>query len=71
MMPEMNGMDLTIKMRQLRPDIKVIFMSGYTADSISHLGVVEDGVDFIAKPLTKDRLAKKVREVLEREGKDE
>jgi PAS domain S-box-containing protein len=64
-MPEMNGQRLGARIKKLKPNAKVLFMSGYTANVIAHRGVLEDGVNFIAKPFTAQALARKVREVLE------
>lgn len=64
-MPEMNGRDLARHLITLYPDIKRLFMSGYTADVIAHHGVLEDGVNFLQKPFTIQDLAAKVREVLD------
>ena len=44
--------------------MKILYMSGYTADVIAHRGILEDGVQFIGKPIARDALAQKVREVL-------
>jgi CheY-like chemotaxis protein len=63
-MPEMNGRDLARNVQVLYPDVKRLFMSGYTADVIAHHGVLEDGVSFIQKPFSVRDLAAKVREVL-------
>jgi PAS domain S-box-containing protein len=63
-MPEMNGRDLTNKMLSRYPDLKGLFMSGYTADVIAHHGILEEGVHFIQKPFSIKDLATKVREVL-------
>jgi len=65
-MPEMNGRELSHHILAIQPDIKVLFMSGYTANVIEHHGVLEEGVAFIQKPLELKRLATKVREVLEK-----
>ena len=65
-MPKMNGRDLAIKLQSLYPPIKVLFMSGYTADIIAHHGVLDGGVYFIQKPFSLNSLATKVREVLDR-----
>jgi len=65
-MPEMNGKDLAARIRSIRPDIRLLFMSGYTANVIVHQGVLEDGIDFIQKPFSLQNLAAKVREVLDR-----
>ncbi|WP_321492356.1 ATP-binding protein [uncultured Desulfobacter sp.] len=64
-MPEMNGKELAAKMKSLYPNLKCLFMSGYTANVIAHHGVLESGVHFINKPFSKHSLAKKVREVLD------
>ncbi|WP_459921997.1 PAS domain S-box protein [Desulfatiferula olefinivorans] len=64
-MPEMNGRELGNAILSLYPDIKCLFMSGYTANVIAHHGVLNDGVDFIQKPFTKRQLAVTVREVLD------
>jgi YesN/AraC family two-component response regulator len=64
-MPEMNGRDLSKKILHLCPGIKCIFMSGYTANVIAHHGVLDDGVEFLNKPFSKQDLASKIREVLD------
>jgi signal transduction histidine kinase/CheY-like chemotaxis protein len=66
-MPEMNGRDLAKKMLSLYPNLKRLFMSGYTANVIAHHGVLDDGVHFIQKPFTRKDLAAKVRETLDGE----
>jgi len=63
-MPEMNGRDLAATLTSLRPDLKVLFMSGYTANVIAHRAVLDDGVHFIQKPFSRDDLAAKVWRVL-------
>jgi PAS domain S-box-containing protein len=64
-MPELNGQQLSEAIRQLRPDIKVLFISGYTADIISHHGVLLPGINFLEKPFSGRQLGRKVREVLD------
>jgi DNA-binding NtrC family response regulator len=64
-MPDMNGRDLLNKLQSLTPQLKCLFMSGYTADIIAHHGVLDESVHFIQKPFSLPDLAKKVREVLE------
>ena len=64
-MPEMNGRDLVLQMHTLYPDIKTLFMSGYTANVIAHRGVLDEGVCFISKPFSIRDLAIKIREALE------
>jgi CheY-like chemotaxis protein len=63
-MPEMNGIELAKKLQSLHPDLKCIFMSGYTADAIAHHGVLDGNVTFIQKPFSKTTLAKTVKKVL-------
>ena len=65
-MPEMNGKELAQKLQSLHPQLKCIFMSGYTVDAISQHGVLDEGVNFIQKPFSLPDLATKVREVLDR-----
>jgi signal transduction histidine kinase len=64
-MPIMGGRELADRMSTLRPDTKVLYMSGFTDDAIVHHGVLEDGVFFIEKPFSPDSLAFKTREVLD------
>jgi len=63
-MPEMNGRDLARKLQALHPDLKVLFMSGYTANVIAHHGVLDAGVHFIQKPFSNRGLMQKVRAAL-------
>jgi len=63
-MPGMNGRDLAEEMMLFYPDLKVLFMSGYTANVIAHHGVLDAGVHFIQKPFSKKDIAMKVRETL-------
>ncbi|MDA3904017.1 MAG: ATP-binding protein [Desulfuromusa sp.] len=64
-MPEMNGRELSERLHSLRPDIKTLFMSGYTSDVIAHHGVLEVGVHFLQKPFSMSSLGSKVREALD------
>ena len=66
-MPEMNGRDLATALVSMCPDIKRLFMSGYTADVIAHHGVLDEGVQFIQKPFTMKELAAKIRKALDGE----
>ncbi|MGC4121899.1 MAG: PAS domain S-box protein [Myxococcales bacterium] len=68
-MPEMNGRELARSLTPHRPEIRLLFMSGYTADVIANHGVLDEGVHFIQKPFSAADLASKVRAVLaERPG---
>ena len=64
-MPEMNGRELAERLNAFLPDLKCLYMSGYTADVIAHRGILEEGVNFIRKPFGSDDLAAKVRQVLD------
>ena len=66
-MPEMNGRDLAKNLLGCYPDLKRLFMSGYTANVIAHHGALDAGVSFIQKPFSVKELAAKVRETLDRE----
>ena len=63
-MPQMNGRTLTEKLQRARPEMKVLYVSGYSEEIIGCKGVLEDGVAFLAKPFSQDALAAKVREIL-------
>lgn len=65
-MPEMNGRELTERLGSVRPGMKCLYMSGYTADVIAHHGILDRGVHFLPKPFSLRELADKVREVLDR-----
>jgi CheY-like chemotaxis protein len=65
-MPGMDGRELTNRLMLLHPEIKVLYMSGYTDNTIAHHGVLEAGLHYIQKPFSVDGLARKVTEVLDR-----
>ncbi|CAN5577218.1 hypothetical protein BH10PSE4_BH10PSE4_00610 [soil metagenome] len=64
-MPDVNGAKLAEEVRQRRPDIKILFTTGYTRNAVVHNGVLDPGVELIGKPFTLEALAAKLRLVLE------
>ena len=64
-MPEMNGRRLADAACEIRPDLKVMFMTGFTKNAVVHNGVLDPGVHFLAKPFSLEELSIKLREVLE------
>jgi PAS domain S-box-containing protein len=65
-MPMMNGRQLAERLLADRPELKVLYMSGYTDDAVIARGVIEAGTAFLQKPFGGDRLAQKIRELLDR-----
>jgi two-component system cell cycle sensor histidine kinase/response regulator CckA len=63
-MPRMSGPQMAAQLAASRPALAVLYMSGYANDSIVHHGVLDSGVDFIAKPFTLDDLVWKVERIL-------
>ena len=64
-MPGINGRELAKRALKKYPGIRVLYMSGYTGDVISHSGILDEGIQFVQKPFTVQGLAAKVRETLE------
>ena len=64
-MPRMGGQLLVDQMKQVRPDMRVLYMSGYPNDGIVQAGVLSNGVALLEKPFTREILAKRVRQVLD------
>ena len=64
-MPGMNGRDLAQRLSVVRPRLRRLFMSGYTANVIAHHGVLDEGVQFIQKPFGMKDLATHVRQALD------
>ncbi len=65
-MPEINGSELAKELQRKYEGLKVLFMSGYTANVIVHQGVLDEGVNFIAKPFSREDLTTKIREIFDK-----
>jgi signal transduction histidine kinase len=65
-MPEMNGWEAYLKIKEIKPETKVIFMSAYTADTIKKQGLLTEGIRLLPKPLSPVEMLRTVREVLDR-----
>jgi two-component system, cell cycle sensor histidine kinase and response regulator CckA len=64
-MPHMNGPELAVKLTALRPDMKVLYVSGYSDNDIGDHGVLDTRIDMLQKPFTPQTLARKIRDVIE------
>ncbi len=67
-LPDQSGRTVAARLTALRPGLRVMFMSGYTEDDVMRRGVSASHSDFLQKPFTPDQLARRVREVLDRDG---
>jgi hypothetical protein len=65
-MPHMNGREVYLAMRKVRPDIKAVFMSGYTDDALGERGILDDDTVFLQKPFTRRSLITRIEEALAR-----
>jgi two-component system, cell cycle sensor histidine kinase and response regulator CckA len=65
LMPTVSGPELAENLKAVRPDTKVVFMSGYTTEVMGQYGMLRSGAPFIAKPFNPDVLVRKLREVLD------
>jgi CheY-like chemotaxis protein len=64
-MPEMNGRELAARLRESRPELKALFVSGYSASALAPRGVLDEGVHFLQKPFSLEDLASSVRQALD------
>jgi DNA-binding response OmpR family regulator len=69
-MPRMNGKELARQLKGSRPDVRILFMSGYTGEVVSRDGALPPGMAFLAKPFSLASLVTKVRDVLDRDGEE-
>ena len=65
-MPRMSGVELARRLKSEAPEVKVLFMSGYSGQEIVQRGILRAGVDFLPKPFTPGELAARVRQALDR-----
>jgi len=64
-MPKMSGKAAYNEIKKIKPDISVIFISGYTADTLQIKEILDEGLSFISKPVSPNELLLKIREVLD------
>ncbi|MGH7268172.1 MAG: GAF domain-containing protein, partial [Candidatus Rokuibacteriota bacterium] len=64
-MPQMSGRELASRLAESQPDVRILYMSGYTDEAISHHGVLDPGTALLQKPFSAEALARKIREVLD------
>ena len=64
-LPGMNGRELMAEARKQRPDLKVLFMTGYSRNAIVHQGRLDPGIEMIQKPMSQRELAGRIRDMLD------
>jgi PAS domain S-box-containing protein len=65
-MPRQSGKEVYDELKKIRPDIKILFVSGYSADILTKKGIVGEGINFISKPINPEVFFRKIREVLDK-----
>jgi CheY-like chemotaxis protein len=65
-MPGINGRELGRRAQQIRPGIKILYMTGYSRNAVVHQGRLDEGVELLEKPVSQAKLALRVREMLDR-----
>ena len=65
-MPKKNGKEAYAEIKKIRPNVKALFVSGYTIDIIHKKELLDEGLDLILKPVSPKDLVRKVREILDR-----
>ena len=63
-MPDLNGKELADEALRRRPDLKIVFATGYTSNAVVHGGILDSNVNFLSKPFTLEQLASMLRYVL-------
>jgi CheY-like chemotaxis protein len=65
-MPGMNGRELARRAEEIRPGIRVLYMTGYSRNAVVHHGRLDEGVELLQKPITQSELAARVRDMLDK-----
>ncbi|HTP05554.1 MAG TPA: hybrid sensor histidine kinase/response regulator, partial [Nitrospirota bacterium] len=65
-MPKKSGKEASIAIKKIRPEVKILFTSGYTADIIQRKDILDEEADFVTKPVTPHELLTKIREMLDK-----
>lgn len=63
-MPGMSGAELRDQVLRMRPSLRVLFMSGYTGDVITRMGMLESGIQFLQKPFSRQELSRKIAQAM-------